>query len=216
MTSLDQTVGKTARLLAKRRRLGSAEQGTTECNLDGGLWNCNPVTKRADLLDLCSILLKTSLDAVRPVCGTAACRARDRILRSGGAESTPMRWWRLRRMGASGLGLFALLLQLFLSFGHLHSRDVFVPRAPASADAQAALGKSPSAPGQEQIPSGIPDDNCPICATMHMAASGLLPPPPSVVGPVELAHVLRQVLIEEFNFGVRRHILFQTRAPPFA
>jgi hypothetical protein len=216
MIWLNQTIGKTARLLAKRGRACSAQQDTTGCNLDGGLCDGNPVTKPAGLLDLCSLLLKTSLDAVRPVCRDAACRARGWILRSGGAESTPMRWWRLRRMGTSGLGLFALLLQLFLSFGHLHSRDLFVPRAPAAADAQAAISKSPSAPGQEQIPSGIPDDNCPICATMHLAASGLLPPPPSVVGPAEFAHLLHRAFIEEFELGVRRHTLFQTRAPPFA
>jgi hypothetical protein len=121
-------------------------------------------------------------------------------------------------MGAAGLGLFALLLQLSLSFGHVHARDVLGPRslAATSAGVEAAVTKSSSATGQDQIPSGLPDDNCPICTTMQMAASGLLPAPPSIAGPAEFAQVSRQALIEEFNFGVTRRILFQTRAPPLA
>jgi hypothetical protein len=120
------------------------------------------------------------------------------------------------RIGTAGLGLFALLLQLFLSFGHVHARYLFAPRALAAASAgvQAADGKTSSAPGQEQIPSGLPDDNCPICTMMHMAASGLLPAPPSFAAPAEFAQVLHQAFIEEFSLGVTRHILFQTRAPP--
>jgi hypothetical protein len=128
-----------------------------------------------------------------------------------------MRWWRFRRMGTAGLGLFALLLQLFVSFGHLHARDLIGPRAlaAASADTAAAVGKS-MAPGQEQIPAGLPDDDCPICMTMHMAASGLLPTLLSIAAPAELAQVLHQTFIEEFSLGATRHILFQTRAPPTA
>jgi hypothetical protein len=120
----------------------------------------------------------------------------------------PTRLWRLRRIGTAGLGLFALLLQLFLSFGHVHTRDLIAPRTSI-----AAVGKS-TAPGPEQIPSRLPEDDCPICATMHLAASGLLPTPPMVAGPAQFAQVLHQTFIEEFNLGITRHILFQTRAPP--
>jgi hypothetical protein len=116
-------------------------------------------------------------------------------------------------MGTAGLGLFALVLQLFLSFGHVHARDLMTPRAFAVA---AAVGKSSQPPGQEQIPSGLPDDDCPLCATMHMAASGLPPAPPSIAGPVDFAHVLHRTSLEAFGLGVTRHVLFQTRAPPIA
>jgi hypothetical protein len=116
-------------------------------------------------------------------------------------------------MGTAGLGLFALVLQLVRSFGHIHDRDLMTPRAFAVV---AAVGKSSQPPGQEQIPSGLPDDDCPICATMHIAASGLPPVPPSIAGPVNFAQALHRTSLESFRLGVTRHILFQTRAPPIA
>jgi hypothetical protein len=116
-------------------------------------------------------------------------------------------------MGTAGLGLFALVLQLFLSFGHVHARELMAPRAFA---AGAAVNKSSSAPAQGQIPSGLPDDDCPICATMHMAASGLPPVPLSIAVPPDLTPVLHRTSLEEFGLGVTRHVLFQTRAPPIA
>ena len=35
-----------------------------------------------------------------------------------------MVWWRSRRRGGAGLGLLALLVQLVLSFGHIHPEDL--------------------------------------------------------------------------------------------
>jgi len=121
----------------------------------------------------------------------------------------PKRGWQARRIGTAGLGLFALLLQLFLSFGHVHVGKLLAPRPLLLT----AVGKSAPA-DQQQIPNGIPDDDCQICTTMHMAASGLLPAPPFVVLPAPFGQVAPHSFIEEFNLGVTRHILFQTRAPP--
>jgi len=120
---------------------------------------------------------------------------------------------RLRqRAGTAWVGLFALLLQLFMSFGHFHSRDFSAPRAVAGS----AATVNQSSSGPEQSPSRLPDDDCPICATMHLAASGLLPAPPVVASPAEFSQVLHQFYIERFSFGVPRNLLFQTRAPPTA
>jgi hypothetical protein len=128
-----------------------------------------------------------------------------------------MRWWRKKRMGVAGLGLLALLLQLFLSFGHVHVRELIAPRdtAGSSAVAHSATSKS-TAPTQEQTPSRLPDDDCPICAAMHLTASGLLPLPPFVVASLSFTYVSHHALIEVFDFRVGRHILFETRAPPIA
>jgi hypothetical protein len=128
-----------------------------------------------------------------------------------------MRWWRVRQMGVAGLGLFALLLQLLLSFGHVHVHEIMALTAVAgeSAQARAAAAKS-TTPAREQIPSGHPEDDCPICAAMHLAASGLLPAPPSFAVAVGFSHVSHRILVETFGFWVTRHLLFQTRAPPFA
>jgi hypothetical protein len=163
---------------------------------------------RSDVLDLTSIFLR--IRCVASFRAKASPFARDGLQATDGTGSMPTRRWRSRRIGTAGLGLFALLLQLFLSFGHLHVRG---PLAPTLAGP--VVGKS-TVLGQEKIPSGLPDDDCPICAAMHVAASGLLPAPPSVAAPADFAQVSHQAFIEEFNLGVRRHTLFQTRAPPIA
>jgi hypothetical protein len=129
------------------------------------------------------------------------------------------------RRATAGLGLFALLLQLVLSFGHIHARDLMgTPSAAAptlfktlqTQALQTFVGKASPASEQEQIPGGRPDDDCPICMIMHMAASGLLPTPPSAIAPSPLVQILPHTIIQAFNLGVARHSLFQTRAPPTA
>lgn len=123
-----------------------------------------------------------------------------------------MQSWRLRRITTVWLGVIALLLQQYLSFGHVHV-DRIAPRAAAL---EHAIGKSTAA-GEEQRPSAPPCDDCPICAAiMVLSAAGLLPAAPLVVGPAEFTQLAQQVFIERFSFGVSRHLLFHTRAPPLA
>jgi hypothetical protein len=125
----------------------------------------------------------------------------------------PKRSGQFRQVVTAGVGVFALLLQLFLSFGHVHARDPFAARVLLS-QRQAAVDKS--SPGQNQVPSGIPSDDCPICATLHMAGSGLLPALPVVEHPAEFADISHHAFLETIILGVTRHFLFQTRAPPIA
>jgi len=127
-----------------------------------------------------------------------------------------MRWWRKKRMGVARLGLFALLLQLTLSFGHVHVFEVIAPRTATDASVAAHAVSKSTAPTREQTSGRVPNDDCPICATMHLTATGLLPSPPSVAASLSFSHVSPQALIEAFDFLVSRHILFQTRAPPIA
>jgi hypothetical protein len=127
-----------------------------------------------------------------------------------------MRGWRIRRTGVAGLGLFALLLQLFLSFGHVHVHEFIGPNAAADASVPPAAVSKSTAPTQDQTPSRLPDDDCPICATMHLTASGLLPAPPCVAVSLSVSQVSHQTLIEGFDSHAARHVLFQTRAPPIA
>lgn len=182
----------------------------------------NPVSKPSDLLDPGDYILENTgriraFGAGVPLAVLAiTCCAGSRFEDFVAAESMRKRWWRLRRTSAAGLGLFALLLQAFVSFGHVHARD-FVARDVTTSRAVAAQAVSKSsASGQAQIPGGLPDDDCPICAMMHMAAAGLLPAPPSIADPADFTQVLRQAYIEAFDLGVTRHVLFQTRAPPIA
>lgn len=129
-----------------------------------------------------------------------------------------MHWWRSKRRAGVGLGLFALSVQLILSFGHIHPQDVLPPSAFAAVPTVLLFsGANISAtPAEHHAPNGLPDDDCPICMAMHIAASGLLPAPPIVVLPSDFDRVSKNAAFEEFNLGVRRYALFQTRAPPLA
>jgi hypothetical protein len=139
-------------------------------------------------------------------------RELEQFPRTVAPKATAMRSWRLRRMATVWLGVFALLLQQYLSFGHIHL-DRIAPRAAAI---EHAVRKA-TAPSQQQTPSGPSDDDCPICAAMMLlSAAGLLPAAPLVAGPAEFSQLAHQVFLERFNFAVSRHLLFQTRAPPLA
>jgi hypothetical protein len=135
---------------------------------------------------------------------------------SRSTQRLPMRGWRIRRMGVAGLGLFALSLQLFLSFGHVHVRQFIASSATADGSVAHAAASKSTAPTQDQTPSKLPDDDCPICATMYLTASGLLPAPPCVSVSLSVSQVSHQTVIEVFDSHVGRHVLFQTRAPPIA
>jgi hypothetical protein len=82
-----------------------------------------------------------------------------------------MGWVRNRRRFGGWLALFALALQLALSFGHIHPED-FAAANPAGV-AAAHSGSVPSAPVGDH-------DDCPICAAIHLAGTLLLPAPPAI------------------------------------
>jgi Protein of unknown function (DUF2946) len=118
-----------------------------------------------------------------------------------------------RRFGA-GLGLFALMLQLALSFGHIHADDL-VPRS--AADLAGAVVLNQAKPGlahDEQAP-GPAHDDCPICAVMHLAGTIVVPSPPTLVLPTARAAAPPPSLTAPFVLAARRSP-FRTRAPPQA
>ena len=126
-----------------------------------------------------------------------------------------MQWLRSRRTLTAGLGLFALLLQFALSFGHIHPEAFGRANSGiASALAASAVDKNVVADTQQQIPIPRSDDDCLICLTMHMAGAGMLPTPPAVFTAFDFSDTLPSAVIEQFQFGAPRHVLFQTRAPP--
>ena len=117
----------------------------------------------------------------------------------------------IRRFGA-GLGLFALLLQLTLSFAHIHPEDLL--GAPVGA-AERVAGKAPAGPGQDRHGPGVPHDDCPICSVMHLAGTIVLPDAPVLALPTEFA-VAVFAANEPLTTVIPRRLPFQTRAPPLA
>ncbi len=112
-----------------------------------------------------------------------------------------MRWVRRHRAFAGWLALFALCLQLTLSFGHVH-------RGPTAAIDQASNITAPD-PG----PQDRADDLCAICVLGRLLATALASASPSVTPPVALRAALVPPPPAEV-FAPPQCAAFRSRAPP--
>lgn len=122
---------------------------------------------------------------------------------------------RMQRIGGR-LGLFALWLQLALSFGHIHSSDIYrfghpVARDLGAVELVAKHGPLPAEPGQ----SGVLHEDCAICASMALASSLLPAEPPTLPRP-SLSGRATFGGERALALAAPRYLLFQTRAPPSA
>jgi hypothetical protein len=124
-----------------------------------------------------------------------------------------MRWFRDNIGQGSWLALLALVINLGLSFGHVHAIDgkctdsglISLVAAVASDDGQA----------QGQPNDGQTDYLCPICTAAAAMASPLASPPP--VLPVESAIVIVDRPIESIlAIAEPPAAAFQSRAPPIS
>jgi hypothetical protein len=118
-----------------------------------------------------------------------------------------MRWFRANLQIGARLAMFALTLQIALSFAHIHLSTF----AHATPSLTSSTQSDPSAPTQP--PGGNADNYCSICAAMHITASSFLPKEPVltipfVSQPVGHFNLAAAVLI------ARRYASFQSRAPP--
>jgi hypothetical protein len=110
-----------------------------------------------------------------------------------------------QRLG-SRLALFALLLQAVLSFGHYHAD-------PTVGDGARTCVGTPCSSASSDVgdPANHPD--CPICATMALAGSLLLPAPTLLPRPTS-AGVDTSLLGSDYGLAPTPYRLFETRAPP--
>jgi hypothetical protein len=118
-----------------------------------------------------------------------------------------MHWFRAKRSPSGYLALFALALQLALSFGHVHL-DELAPGRSAAASAQNASDAG--------TPSGtVPDrdEGCAICAIIGLSGSVLIPDAPTLVfaGAQHAAFFpdVAAILVSDHT-----RTQFQARAPP--
>src|SRR5215468_2903656 len=97
-----------------------------------------------------------------------------------------MSWiWLHRRHGAL-LALAALVLQILLSFGHVHLRGVAQGASPATTHSIALADRN------SQTPSPIPadtDDYCAICASIFLASSAFAAALPQLLVPANFQRV---------------------------
>lgn len=127
-----------------------------------------------------------------------------------------MNWFRAHRIFGGRLALFALALQAYLAFGHIHPDDIY---GPVGGSLMAAETVSlPSAESVRAIPAGQPwydnDALCPICETVYFLSTSFTPQAPQVA---PLSFVTRpaehSTPVAAFFIAPRR-AAFQSRAPP--
>jgi hypothetical protein len=124
------------------------------------------------------------------------------------------------RLG-SWSALFALNIQLVLSFGHLHF-DGISPRAVSAQTVLAAFALRwamqpsaalpPTAPANHK-PAGLANDFCAICSVTRLA--GVLAPAPVLPLPIGSRPILLDVPVE-LALAASPYLFFQARAPPQA
>jgi|SRR5579871_1303240 len=117
-----------------------------------------------------------------------------------------MRWVRSNIKLGARAALFALVVQLGLSFGHFHA--VSAQTAPSIQSTQQL-----PAPGPDQ--DRHPDDLCAICATIALASTAVAATPPALPVPqaFELAH---PAIYATFVTARHARAAFQSRAPPLS
>lgn len=130
-----------------------------------------------------------------------------------------MKWFRSNIRHGARLAMFAMLVQIVLTFGHSHW---FAQAAPltqaqltdsakniASADHTAVQKPSPANPDREQ-PG---DDVCAICALVAMAGTVTFATPPLLLLPQAVELLYRTTDAEFIHLESADHA-FQPRAPP--
>ena len=121
-----------------------------------------------------------------------------------------MKWFRSNIRHGTRLALFAMLVQLALTFGHSHWFAQAAPLAQASIQQSTAVEKqSPAGPDREQ-PG---DDNCAICAVVAMAGTVVSATPPLLLLP-QAVELLYRTTDAEFSHLESATTAFQPRAPP--
>jgi hypothetical protein len=136
-----------------------------------------------------------------------------------------VKWFRKHVRTGSRLALFALAIQLALSFGHFHPTAANAAPAIQTGLTQADLAhsaglaapgvgseatqKQPSNPDSDQHPA----DACAICAVISLAHNVLFSTPPVLLLP-QAVEFLHRTTDAEFVHLHSVHAAFQSRAPP--
>jgi hypothetical protein len=132
---------------------------------------------------------------------------------SNGRVGAPVvRWFRTSRRFSGTLALLALVLQITLSFGHIHLRDFAGVLGVAAAQAQPTA----TDPAGDHKPGHSTDDYCLICATTSLAGMLVLPDLGGALHvPVSSADTSYRHFCSQPCSRID-HALFSARAPPLA
>jgi hypothetical protein len=123
-----------------------------------------------------------------------------------------MRWFRSKLQLGSRLALFALAVQVILSFGHVHLDNL----ASATSKSAMAMGSgsvllSDRAPDHNS--GGSLDVDCPLCALIQLVATSMPAVAPVLPLPARFGSIGLQAPAQVASAS-SPHALFQARAPP--
>ncbi len=113
-----------------------------------------------------------------------------------------------RRWGA-WLAIAALLLQLAVAAAHFHAEDFGFLAGHRGETAMVGHGHG-AGEGQKGTPA---HDDCALCFSLHVAASGALPDVAAPAAPGE-AGTVSLTPPEPLRLAAAPYLLFRTRAPP--
>jgi len=131
----------------------------------------------------------------------------DGVYGSGVGRVFGMQWVRSNIKLGARLALFAIAVQLALSFGHVHA--IAAQTAPSIQSAQQQL------PAQTPDSDHHPDDFCAICAVVALASTAIAAAPPAL--PIPQAFELAQPATSTTLVHARSaRAAFQSRAPPLS
>jgi hypothetical protein len=130
---------------------------------------------------------------------------------------TTMGWFRSRARWGSYLALFALAVQLALSFGHVHLED----GTPVVGHASALFAVHPANAAAAVDPAGkefpaLADDHCPICTLIHLAGTLVPATAPALPQLVVFSPVSFAVAVEFDLTNPHYYSPLGARAPPLA
>jgi hypothetical protein len=126
-----------------------------------------------------------------------------------------MYWIRANIRFGCRLALFALAVQMVLSFGHVH---IAAPTlASTNGEQLGAADESGLSLWRAITPihksDGSVSDDCPICALIHLSSTSAPTAAPALPLPLNLGPLVLQAPAE-LPFAASLHYLFQARAPP--
>jgi hypothetical protein len=115
-----------------------------------------------------------------------------------------MKWFRSNVKFGSQIALFALAIQLALSFGHFHG---------IAAQVAPSIQSTEQLPPPSQDSDRHPDDVCAICTVVALASTAMAAAPPALPIPqaFELTH---PPMDAAFVHPRSARAAFQSRAPP--
>lgn len=124
-----------------------------------------------------------------------------------------MRWIRSNLRGFARLALFALAVQVVVTFGHVHLDGLVVSAQGSQAVADHGTARADKAQGNG--PHGTADLDCPICALIQLASTS----PPALAPPLPVPLIVGGKVLEApetTGVEVSPAFVFQARGPPAA